>query len=88
LRDTLKYVKGHKNVTLSLPEPLLRDFRVYAAEQNQSMTSLMSEAIRALMERDGQRQKAKERFRKRLQEGLDLGTKGKATWTRDELHER
>jgi len=39
----------HKNVTLSLPEPLLRKFRVYAASRNRSMTNLMAEAIQTLM---------------------------------------
>ena len=89
LRDTLFYVKGDsKNVTLSLPEPLLRRFRVYAATRNQSMTSLMTEAIRMLMDQDQQRERAKKRFLDRLREGRNLGTFGTAKWTREELHER
>ena len=39
----------HQNVTLSLPKPLLRKFRVYAAERNQSMSSLLTEEIRKLV---------------------------------------
>ena len=81
-------MRSHKNVTLSLPEPLLREFRVYAAQRNESMTSLMAEAIQVLMERDEQRQELKNRFLDRLREGLPLGTRGKAKWTRDQLHER
>jgi hypothetical protein len=87
-RDTLEYVKAHKNVTLSLPESLLRRFRIYAASRNQSMTSLMAEAIRTLLEQDGQSAKAKRRFLDRIQNAPDRGTRGKISWTREELHER
>ena len=81
-------MNNHKNVTLSLPEPLLRRFRVYAASRNQSMTSVMAEAIRALMDQDRRTERAKRRFLGRLRKGLDLGTNGVARWTRDEIHER
>jgi predicted transcriptional regulator len=85
---TLISVIARKNVTLSLPEPLLRRFRVYAASRNESMTSVMAEAIRALMDRDQEREKARRRFLDRLHKGENLGTHGAATWTRDEIHER
>ena len=35
-----------RNVTLSLPEPLLRRFRILAASRNTSMSALMQAAIR------------------------------------------
>ena len=88
LCDTLKYVNDRKNVTLSLPEPLLRRFRVYAASREQSMTALMAEAIRSIMERDQQTAKAKERFLNRVRDAPDLGTRGVIRWSRDEMHER
>jgi hypothetical protein len=81
-------VKSHQNVTLSLPEPLLRRFRVYAASRNQSMTGLMTEAIRALMDLDAQAASAKRRFLQRIRNAPDRGTGGVIRWTRDELHER
>ncbi|MGH9584585.1 MAG: hypothetical protein ACRD4O_16810 [Bryobacteraceae bacterium] len=81
-------MKATKNVTLSLPEPLLRRFRVYAAERNQSMTTLMAEAIRRLMDRDEQTANAKRRFLERMRNSPGRGTGGVVTWTRDELHER
>lgn len=76
------------NVTLSLPESLLRRFRVFAAARNQSMSSLMTVAIRGLIEQDAQAQRAKRRFLERIRNAPDRGTKGKIQWTRDELHER
>jgi len=81
-------VKQHQNVTLSLPEPLLRRFRVYAASRNESMTSVMAEAIRTLMDRDEQASRMKRRLIERMRNAPDRGTRGVIRWTRDELHER
>ena len=88
LRDTLEFVKEQTNVTLSLPESLLRRFRIFAAERNQSMSSLMTMAIRDMIERNAQTHRAKRRFLERMRNAPDRGTKGKFHWTRDELHER
>ena len=52
------------------------------------MTSLMTEAIRTLIEQDEQSAKAKRRFLDRIQNAPDRGTGGKISWTREELHER
>jgi len=78
----------HKNVTLSLPEPLLRKFRVYAASRNQSMTKLMAEAIRLLMDQESERASAKRRILARMENAPDLGTSGVIRWTREALYER
>jgi hypothetical protein len=88
--DTLKYVKTktHKNVTLSLPEPVLRRFRVYAAGHNQSMTSLMARAIEKLMEHDDEYEKTKRRAIERMHNAPDLGTNGKIPWKREDLYDR
>jgi len=81
-------VKEHRNVTLSLPEPLLRRLRVYAATRNESMTSVAAEAIRALIERDESSAAANRRLLERMRNAPDRGIGGKITWTRDEIHER
>ena len=81
-------MKAHRNVTLSLPEPLLRRLRVYAATRNESMTSVMAEAIRALMERDEQTAAANRRLIERMRNAPDRGTGGVIGWTREEMHER
>ena len=78
----------HKNVTLSLPEPLLRRFRVYAASRNQSMSQLMAFAINKMISEEGEREAAMERSLERMRNAPDLGSGGKITWTRDELYER
>lgn len=78
----------HKNVTLSLPESLLRKFRVYAASRNESMTSLMAEAIQRMVEQEEGVEASKQRFLASIRDAPARGTKGKVRWTRDELHER
>ena len=86
--DSLKTMERYKKLTLSLPEALLRRFKVYAASRGQSMTSLMVEAIQKLMERDCGSAEARRRFLKRIRNAPDRETKGQVSWTRDELHER
>ncbi len=81
-------MRDHRNVTLSLPESVLRRFRVHAAERNQSMTALMTEAIRSLMEREEQTAGAKRRFLARIRNAPPRGTRGRIDWSREELHER
>jgi hypothetical protein len=78
----------HKNVTLSLPEPLLRRFRVFAAERNQSMTSVMAEAIQRMIDADAESERSKRRFLERLQNPPGRTLHGKITWTREELYDR
>ena len=77
----------HKNVTLSLPEPLLRKFRVYAAKQNKSMTNIMTEAIERMVQPDDEYEAARKRLIEGMRNARDLGTGGKITWTRDELYD-
>jgi metal-responsive CopG/Arc/MetJ family transcriptional regulator len=81
-------VKKQTNVTLSLPDKLLRRFRVFAATRNQSMSSLITFAISEMIEQESQTQKAKRRFLERIRNAPDRGTQGNFQWTRDELHER
>lgn len=78
----------HKNVTLSLPEPLVRKFRVYAATKNQSMSSLMTDAIRGMVDQDDRNVALRKRFIERMQKSPNRGTRGVINWTRDEIHER
>ena len=83
------HVKDHQNVTLRLPKPLLQRFRVYAAQRNKSMSALLTEAIHKMVPLDEEaREKAKRRLLASLANPPNLGTGGRITWTRDELHER
>ena len=79
---------AHKNVTLSLPEPLLRRFRAYAAARNCSMTALMTEALRKMLDQEGYAERARRRLVERMRNMPDRGLAAKVSWTRDEIHER
>jgi hypothetical protein len=79
---------ARRNVTFSLPEPLLRKFRVYAAKRNRSMTSLAADAIERILEQDEDSEEIKRRMIERLMNPPGWSSGGKITWTRDEIHER
>ena len=81
-------MKDHSNVTLSLPEPVLRRFRIYAAEWKQSMSALMAEAIQRMMDEKSGAGAAKRRILARLKNPPGRLPGGKITWSREELHER
>jgi len=66
--------------------PLLRQFRVYAAEQNQSMSRLAA-AIGKLVDKNDEYDRAGQRLLKRLRNAPDRSTGGKITWTREQLYE-
>jgi hypothetical protein len=52
------------------------------------MTSIMTDAIRALLDNQDEKEKAMRRAIDRMRNAPDWGTGGKITWTRDEIHER
>jgi metal-responsive CopG/Arc/MetJ family transcriptional regulator len=78
----------HKNVTLSLPEPLLRRFKVYAAQHDRSMSSLMADAIAKLVEQDADYERAKRSFLARIAKAPVRGTGPLITWKREDLYDR
>lgn len=80
-------MSDRKNVTLTLPEPLLKEFRVLAAKRNESMTALMVDAIRSMLDQQDDLEAKQRRLIESLQNPPGRGT-GTVTWTRDQLHER
>ena len=77
-----------QNVTLSLPRSLLRKAKVIAAKKERSLSELMKEAIEEKVKEDTGYKKARERQLRLLKKGLNLGTKGNITFSREELHAR
>jgi hypothetical protein len=74
------------NVTLKLDADLLRDARVFAAEQGSSVSALLAAQLEALVRDRRAFDGAQRRALARLRTGMEL------QWTpprsRDELHER
>jgi hypothetical protein len=52
------------------------------------MTSLMAEAIREVMDRDADSERAKGRFLDGIERAPDRRTGGVIRWSREEMHER
>jgi metal-responsive CopG/Arc/MetJ family transcriptional regulator len=77
-----------QNVTLSLPKRLLKKAKVAAAQQEKSLSELMREALEQRISQGSEYDKAKKRHLKLLGRGLDLGSRGKLAYSREELHDR
>ncbi len=79
---------NRQNVTLSLPKSLLKKAKIIAASREKSLSELLRESLEEKVREANGYKKARQRQVKLLKEGLDLGTKGDITTTRDELHDR
>jgi predicted transcriptional regulator len=79
---------ARQNVTLSLSKSLLKRVKVLAAEEDKSMSELMEEALEDRVHRRAAYERARRRHLRVLERGFDLGTEGRLTVSRDELHER
>jgi hypothetical protein len=77
-----------KNLTLSLPEDLIRRAKLQAVRENKSLNQFVREAMEYRVELESGYQGARQRHLKLLGKGADLGTRGKISIDREELHER
>jgi len=81
-------VADYQNITLSLPRALLKRVKRVAADRDRSVSSLMAEALVRLADADRRYSAARKRALAALRSPGSLGTGGRTTWSRDELHER
>lgn len=77
-----------RNVTLSLPEALLKKAKTLAVMKDRSLSDLLRETLEEKVKEETGYQRAKERQIALMEKGLDLGTKGKLAVSREQLHER
>ena len=77
-----------QNITLTLPKDVLKRVKVMAAERGTSVSALMERLLQDHLARHEGYEQAHQRQSALLTKGFDLGTKGKRTWRREELHER
>lgn len=78
----------NQNITLSLPRHLLKQIKRLAADRDTSVSGLMTEALTRLAGEERRYAAARKRSLAAMASAQSLGTDGRATWTRDELHER
>ena len=76
-----------QNVTLALPKELLRKAKILAIQRNTSLSALLTQTLAELVSRQEDYAQARLRNLVTLRSGLDLGTQGKISWKREELHE-
>lgn len=76
------------NVTISLPEDLLREARHMAVDQGVSLSRFLAMILEERVETVRRRREAWGRQRRLLEKGTDLGTGGEIGWSRESLHER
>lgn len=75
-------------ITIALPEELLQDAEAMAARRQISLSQLVMAGLRELIARHHEYEAAQQRSMARMERGLNLGTQGRITGSRDELHER
>jgi hypothetical protein len=77
-----------QNITISLPTDILKKAKHLAVEQGSSVSGLLAAYVECLVDEARERERAAGRIRRRLASGLDLGTRGEISWTREDLHAR
>ncbi len=75
-----------QNVTLSLPKSLLKKAKALAAKKDKSLSVLLKESLEDKIGEATGCNRARERQMGVLQRGFDLGTKGRISISREELH--
>lgn len=79
---------ARRNVTVAIDEELLKEARHLAVEKRMSLSALLGKTLEALVRDDVSYRRARRRQAALLKNPPDLGTKGKATWSREDLHDR
>ena len=77
-----------RNVTISVSTELLKKAKHIAIERGTSLSGLLTSYLEEVVDADKEDRESDVQFDKLLKEGFSMGTGGKASWTREELHER
>jgi hypothetical protein len=77
-----------QNVTLSLPKDLLKKAKTLAVMKDKSLSDLLRKTLEEKVRQETGYQTARKRQIALMKKGFDLGTRGKISISREELHER
>lgn len=77
-----------RNITLSLPNLLIKKAKIVAAQKEESLSELIRETLEERLSKQTGYNKAKKRQIRLMRKGFDLGTHGHIAVSREELHER
>jgi hypothetical protein len=75
-----------QNITLSVDKDLIKKGKIIAAQKDTSVSKMLSEQLRQLVENDELYETAKRSALQTLKKGYHLG--GKITWKRQDLYDR
>ncbi len=81
-------VATYRNITLSLPVKVIRQIKRIAARRQISVSKLLTQTLEEMAAREEEYAQARARHLAWLEHAADLGTYGRATWSRESLHER
>jgi predicted transcriptional regulator len=81
-------VAENQNITLSLPRELLKRVKRVAADRDTSVSALMTEALGRLADENRRYSAARKRALAAFRSRRSLGTGGRRTWSREDLHDR
>lgn len=77
-----------QNVTLAIPKDVLRKAKILAVQKNVSLSGLLTQTLADLVAHQEAYEQARQRNLSLLKSGFDLGTHGRVTWKREDLHDR
>ena len=77
-----------QNITLSLPRDTLLKVKLLAVKRQTSVSRLLAQTLEKLVEQEDAYAQARRRHLEWLERSVDLGTAGRVSTGRDELHER
>ena len=75
-----------QNITLSIEKELIKKGKVLAARKDTSVSKMMSDMLKEIVDRDDRFEAAKRNALNTLKKGFHLG--GRISWKREDLHER
>ena len=75
-----------QNITLSIDKEIIKKGKVIAAQKDTSISKMLSDQLKEIVEREDQYEAAKRDALQALKEGFHLG--GRTNWKREDLYER
>jgi len=76
-----------RNITLSLPDDLVRRVKVYAAQRDTSVSSLVADLLWQRVSDEDDYDSAWAAEERQMAQGIDMSV-GEITWSREETHAR
>jgi hypothetical protein len=78
--------KMKQNITLAIEKEIIRKGKLIAAQNDTSISKMLSDQLKEIIDKEEQYQAAKRKALHTLKKGVHLG--GKITWRRENLYER